>query len=274
MIRVDVTLIIDPRRAGVPGYAPEQTAALFVADALAALVEDEEDYRVLAAETISGPGLTLWHDTRSIVYVDHPFMLVGPDSVADDESAGPYVRLRDTFTGYTGPIRNTPERTMPNALQAGVYSDVACAQCKNALTVKDATDGFRLCGYCARERQHIAGRLQSLDDGTPSYVDPDTASVIELSHVVYSPEDGNDRATIKRIHVNGPHRGKGVASALLRVACQEADDRGCILDLEIAAREGADGLDNEQLAAWYARHDFEPTEGRPGWMDRIPQDGA
>ncbi len=58
---------------------------------------------------------------------------------------------------------------------------------------------------------------------------------------------------ITRVNVPAPHRGKGIASELLKEVTVAADQDRVNLYLEIAA---SDGLDNDQLRAWYERHGF------------------
>lgn len=313
-VRVQVDFLIDPRRYLVrPGETAEAIAAGIVGELIEDCRNDVDDMRIMTSEVISGPGLTLWDQQPHLVnfvsnpddepYQPSPTILAGRlDAITfvDDEPEGPYVRLRDTFTGamqggivgeseeqldrffaFTQRVAPTllfvdeidaadnAERTMPSALLAGVYSDQACPQCKNALTMHDANAGFRLCGYCARERQRIQGRLESLEDGTGSYVDPVGRATIELGHAY---EDCTGRvAEIKRIHVDSAARGQGVASAMLDYVCDEADDNDTNLRLEVAARAGAGGLNNDQLRAWYTRHGFVPDtdNDRPGeWLIR------
>ena len=58
---------------------------------------------------------------------------------------------------------------------------------------------------------------------------------------------------ITRINVPRNHRGKGIASTLLRRALHAADSESITLFLEISP---SDGLNYEQLKAWYKRYGF------------------
>lgn len=63
----------------------------------------------------------------------------------------------------------------------------------------------------------------------------------------------NEGLMITRVNVPMAHRGKGIASKLLRQCCADADQLGITLWLEIAS---SDGLSYDQLEAWYLRHGF------------------
>ena len=73
---------------------------------------------------------------------------------------------------------------------------------------------------------------------------------------------------ITRINVPAKHRGKGVASELLRECITLADETKTKLFLEISE---SDGLNRGQLEAWYRRYGF---KGSPiGVMIRKPKYG-
>lgn len=72
---------------------------------------------------------------------------------------------------------------------------------------------------------------------------------------------------ITRINVPVASRGQGVARALLQIILDEADREGVRLYLEIAA---SDGLDRDQLEAWYERHGFSQDRCM-GFFIRRPQ---
>lgn len=59
---------------------------------------------------------------------------------------------------------------------------------------------------------------------------------------------------VNRINVPAAHRGKGIASNLLREVVKEADKTGTTLFLEIYP---SGGLNFNQLRNWYLRHGFE-----------------
>jgi GNAT superfamily N-acetyltransferase len=293
LIRLRIEILVDPDRTWPDGGPVRGACGMW--EELLDETDACQEYRILAADTVSGPGLALWRDqesltegnpahwstraqggvvtpemaARALAYPGFPGAIV----VAEDEPEGPCVRLafldeaRDATLAERDAImaRGVASGRYP----APVYSDRACGMCRNALTVGEARDNGRYCDVCARERQHLMSGIQYLDDGTGSMVDPGSASVIELSGI-YDDCTGQC-ATIKRIHVNTPARGKGVASVLLDAVCGDADSGDVNLRLEVAAREGEGGLDNDQLAAWYARHGFVADTDRnpPGrWLIR------
>lgn len=63
---------------------------------------------------------------------------------------------------------------------------------------------------------------------------------------------------ITRINTPAKHRGQGIAGRLLRQIIVDADALGIDLWLEIAP---SDGLDYDQLRAWYERHGFRDVGG-------------
>lgn len=58
---------------------------------------------------------------------------------------------------------------------------------------------------------------------------------------------------ITRINVPKAARGKGIGTKLLLEILKEADESRTTLYLEI---QSSDGLDRDQLEAWYERHGF------------------
>jgi GNAT superfamily N-acetyltransferase len=96
------------------------------------------------------------------------------------------------------------------------------------------------------------------------YVDFDTRSIADL----VSPGELTSGWTITRINVPsyGDVRGKGHGTALLKRILADADAEGVELWLEPSP---SDGLDYDQLVAWYKRHGFEMTE--LGYMIRKPR---
>lgn len=72
---------------------------------------------------------------------------------------------------------------------------------------------------------------------------------------------------VTRINVPREHRGRGIASEILREICREADAEGVRLCLEVSS---SDGLDADQLRDWYERHGFSGS----GVMIRMPKLGA
>ena len=69
----------------------------------------------------------------------------------------------------------------------------------------------------------------------------------------------------KRIHVSdimSMDRGKGYASKALQWLCSLADKHGVAMSLTPDAFGDGQGLDGEQLTAWYSRYGFKPHMGR------------
>jgi GNAT superfamily N-acetyltransferase len=71
---------------------------------------------------------------------------------------------------------------------------------------------------------------------------------------------------ISRVNVPAKHRGLGLGTALLKEVLADADAEGIMLELCI---EPSDGLDFEELHAWYSRYGFRDTDLR-GHMRRLP----
>ncbi len=67
----------------------------------------------------------------------------------------------------------------------------------------------------------------------------------------------NDQYQIFRINVPRKYRGKGFGSRLLKQIIKDADSQGVRLMVGIVA---SDGLNYDQLEAWYKRHGFEQEE--------------
>lgn len=95
------------------------------------------------------------------------------------------------------------------------------------------------------------------------YVDRATNSIADL----VCPGELTTGWTITRINVPFKHRGNGVARKLLKQITDDADSDICSLWLEVSP---SDGLDYDQLVAWYVRHGFRFRHG--GYMVRIPKD--
>jgi predicted N-acetyltransferase YhbS len=62
-----------------------------------------------------------------------------------------------------------------------------------------------------------------------------------------------DKHIISRINTPMEFRGRGIGSRLLRRACADADAEGIELELVVSP---SDGLDRDELYAWYSRHGF------------------
>lgn len=94
------------------------------------------------------------------------------------------------------------------------------------------------------------------------YVDYETRSIADLVR----PGELTTGWTITRINVPENHRGKGNGTRLLEHILEDADKEAVTLWLEVSP---SDGLDREQLVAWYRRHGF---TGQPGdYMTRLPR---
>ena len=94
------------------------------------------------------------------------------------------------------------------------------------------------------------------------YFDKETRAIADL--VSHGDLAGN--LIITRINVPKEHRGKGVARKLLAKILADADKDRIILHLEVSP---SDGLNREQLIAWYSRHGFEDYGS--GLMVRTPK---
>lgn len=72
---------------------------------------------------------------------------------------------------------------------------------------------------------------------------------------------------ITRINVPAEFRGTGAGTRLLKQITDDADEHGVTLWLEISP---SDGLNYEELEAWYKRHGFRWYRGSFGIMRRRP----
>lgn len=71
-------------------------------------------------------------------------------------------------------------------------------------------------------------------------------------------EFGTTNKIVTRINVPEAHRGKGIASTLLKECCEEADRTKTVLKLEVVP---TGGLTQLQLVHWYRRNGFKTTAG-------------
>ena len=94
------------------------------------------------------------------------------------------------------------------------------------------------------------------------YFDEETRAIADL--ISHGDLAGN--LIITRINVPKEHRGKGIARKLLKEILFDADKDRVILHLEVSP---SDGLNREQLVAWYKRHGFEDYGS--GLMIRTPK---
>jgi len=93
-------------------------------------------------------------------------------------------------------------------------------------------------------------------------IDPTNIAIADL----VKPGELTRDWTITRINVPRGHRGRGIGRALLREILAQADYEGVRLQLEVAP---SDGLNYEQLVAWYDRYGF--RFNGYGYMTRKPQ---
>lgn len=95
------------------------------------------------------------------------------------------------------------------------------------------------------------------------YVLPESRTIADL----VQPHELTQWWTITRINVPEDHRGKGLGSAILNLILVEADVERITLAVEVSA---SDGLNHEQLEAWYARKGFKNRKS--GYLVRLPSD--
>jgi GNAT superfamily N-acetyltransferase len=81
-------------------------------------------------------------------------------------------------------------------------------------------------------------------------------------------DGGTSMAHVEEVYVQRAHRRRGIAGRLLSRVTADADREGVTLYLDIVP---GDGMDADQLRAWYGRHGF---LGRPGCMWRPAKGGA
>lgn len=98
------------------------------------------------------------------------------------------------------------------------------------------------------------------------YADTATRSVVDLTEY----GETGKRPTgliITRINVPKEHRRQGIGTKLMKEICQEADDTGTILWLEVASYNDG-GPNNDQLYDWYEKFGF---KGAMSPLRRLPQ---
>lgn len=93
------------------------------------------------------------------------------------------------------------------------------------------------------------------------YVDTETRAIVD----VYNTHDNVYLVT--RVNVPRAHRGRGIASRLMRAVIDDADTDGVVLELFVGP---SDGLDFVQLEAWYKRLGFVQFT-IPGHLHRFPR---
>ena len=80
-------------------------------------------------------------------------------------------------------------------------------------------------------------------------------------------DGGTSHANIEEVYVQPAHRRRGIGGRLLSRVTADADREGVTLYLDIVP---GDGMDADQLRAWYGRHGF---VSRPGHMWRPAKGG-
>lgn len=82
---------------------------------------------------------------------------------------------------------------------------------------------------------------------------------------------GEGTLVLTRIETRAQARGNRLASKLLARICEEADQEGVELWLEVVPDGSPGGLTKKQLTAWYSRYGFLPSFRHGGWfMCRVP----
>lgn len=78
---------------------------------------------------------------------------------------------------------------------------------------------------------------------------------------------------ISRINTPMEFRGRGIGSRLLKRVCADADAEGIVLELFVSP---SDGLDEDELHAWYSRHGFvsDPEVGKFFMVRKPIQDSS
>jgi ribosomal protein S18 acetylase RimI-like enzyme len=97
---------------------------------------------------------------------------------------------------------------------------------------------------------------------TSYYKKLDTASLAVLDLTPYQ-HNGQPGYLLTRINVPVQHRGLGYGTMLLLECLQSADAEGAVIVLEISP---SDGLNFEELGAWYTRYGFIRQEDQNVWV--------
>lgn len=84
---------------------------------------------------------------------------------------------------------------------------------------------------------------------------------------------GHDTYLLSRLEVGRGHRGKGVASRLLRRVLSDADEEGVQIALVVEPDGSIGSMDYESLQAFYERHGFREYEHGQGFI-RSPKADA
>jgi GNAT superfamily N-acetyltransferase len=94
-------------------------------------------------------------------------------------------------------------------------------------------------------------------------------AMINLTHITGA------TFTVDRVSVpitQPSNRGQGIASALFKEVCTEADHQGVTLILYIVPDGSPGSLGRRQLTAWYQRLGFVPDPDRKRWWIRHPKE--
>lgn len=86
----------------------------------------------------------------------------------------------------------------------------------------------------------------------------------------WEPSMADDFAFIANVFTAPGWRGRGLATALLKRACADADREGVELQLYPAPLE-VGGLTLGELRAWYGRHGFSAEGMAGGYLRRLPR---
>lgn len=107
-----------------------------------------------------------------------------------------------------------------------------------------------------------------------SYYDPEHRASAHTMHIGGLME--HDTYLLTGIEVGREHRGKGIASKLLRQILSDADEHGVQVALVVEPDGSIDSLDYDSLEAFYRRHGFREYEYgrgliRPPKADACPE---
>jgi predicted GNAT family acetyltransferase len=79
-----------------------------------------------------------------------------------------------------------------------------------------------------------------------------------------------NNAIVNRVNVPLSWRGQGIASALMKEVCRDADITKTTLHLSVQPDASGTGLNEDQLLAFYKRNGFISVDDYTWLMKRIP----